>query len=66
VLRAYRARSSRVAASNFEWGTNDFAQIAHRRCNGVPLMVDGKLVGVSGDLSENDAKYAMPAGATMK
>jgi len=29
-------------------------------------MVDGKLVGVSGDLSENDAKYAMPAGATMK
>ena len=36
---------------------------------GVPLMVEGKLVGaigVSGDLSENDGKCAIAAAATMK
>jgi glc operon protein GlcG len=36
---------------------------------GVPLLVEGKLVGaigVSGDLSENDAKCANAAAATMK
>ncbi len=36
---------------------------------GVPLMIEGKLVGaigVSGDLSENDAKCAIAAAATLK